>query len=85
MPEIRFVRAEQAAEILGVSRSRLYELKRNGALVEGLHWTKPRGLSPRYNVEMLHRYLARDDEYDVQLLQTKGRKGRQGCKVNLAA
>jgi hypothetical protein len=81
-PLPHWIRSQEAAALLVVSRRRLRELMRAGVLIEGLHFTRPAGLGPRFRREMLERYLAGEDDVnrDRPLRITRPR-----CKVNLAA
>jgi len=68
--------------MLRVEPSTLYNKMRLGDLIEGLHFTRPQGMHPRFNVEMLERYLAGTDGPERRALAIQ-RRGRQGRKVNL--
>jgi excisionase family DNA binding protein len=79
-----YLRTKAAAAMLGLSTSRLYDLMRDGTLIEGLHFSRPRGMHPRFNAELLERYLTNTDGAARRVFDART-KGRQGCKVNLQA
>ena len=68
--------------MLKVRRSTLYHMMRSGQLIEGLHFSRPLGMHPRFNHEMLEHYLAGTDGAARRAFAAQTR-GRQGCKVNL--
>jgi hypothetical protein len=57
-------------------------MTRYGPLIEGLHFSRPLGMHPRYNEELLEQFVAGTDVPARRAFAAQNR-GRQGCKVNL--
>jgi hypothetical protein len=78
-----FLTIAEAAGLARVSPKRLRALMHAGILREGLHYSRPRGLRPRFKRDALLAWLAGDplDANPGEPLSL--RRGR--CRVNLAA
>ncbi len=87
MSQHRWLLPQEAADMLRVSRQTLGDLIRHGALIEGVHFTRPVGLGRRFRLEALESYLAGTDQAEraaaAALFSDQPRRGRQGGKVNL--
>ena len=71
----------EAAEIACLSKKRLQNLMADGTLVEGFHFTRPRGLHPRFVRAALLAWLNGKDE---ALISQVKRPQRKRCKVDLS-
>jgi len=72
----------EAAELVRVSAKRLRNLMSDGTLKEGLHYTRPRGLAPRFKREPLLDWIE-GRETDGSLKDAKRTASRGGSKVDL--
>ena len=52
-----FLNIAEAAELARVSAKRMRNLMANGTLREGIHYTRPRGLAPRFKRDTLLAWL----------------------------
>lgn len=71
----------EAAELARVSPKRLRNLMADGTLQEGVHFTRPRGVRPRFRRQALVDWLEGRDGPDCATVRPKG--GR-GSRLNLA-
>lgn len=78
-----FLTVREAAELARVSPKRLRALMQAGVLREGTHYSRPRGLRPRFKRDALLAWLGGDplDANTGEPLSSP--RGR--CRVNLAA
>ena len=72
----------EAAELVRVSAKRLRNLMSDGTLREGLHYTRPRGLAPRFKREPLLEWIEGRDSGE-SLPDSRRRASRAGSKVDL--
>jgi Helix-turn-helix domain len=74
----------EAADLARVSTKRLRNLMSAGVLVVGVHYTRPRGLAPRFKREALVAWLEGEDR-DHGDEETGGRQVvRPQCKLDLS-
>lgn len=71
----------EAAELARVSPKRLRNLMADGTLQEGVHFTRPRGVRPRFRREALVDWL---EGRDGAPLTAAPLAGRAGSRLNLA-
>lgn len=53
-----WLRTSEAAELLGLSRARLKDLRRDGVFKLGVHFTRPMGMQIRWRRSALEEHLA---------------------------
>jgi hypothetical protein len=72
----------EAAELARVSPKRLRNLMADGTLHEGVHYTRPRGLRPRFNSDAIVAWI---EGRDTPALRPKSSAlpQRSRCKVDL--
>lgn len=76
-----FLTIAEAATLARVSPKRLRALMQSGVLREGVHFSRPRGLRPRFNRDAVLAWLA-DAEIDEATGEPSvSHRGR--CRVNL--
>lgn len=77
-----FLTIAEAAALARVSPKRLRALMQSGVLRERVHYSRPRGLRPRFKRDALLAWLA-GEELDASTAEAlSSRQGR--CRVNLA-
>ena len=78
-----YLTAAEAADLARISPKRLRNLMALGVLLEGVHYTRPRGLRPRFKREALVAWLeGRDPGSDRPALPN--RPNRQHGKLDLS-
>ncbi|HXQ22305.1 MAG TPA: helix-turn-helix domain-containing protein [Candidatus Acidoferrales bacterium] len=83
-PALPFLTITEAAALARLSPKRLGALTRAGVLVEGVHYTRPRGLRPRFKRDALVAWLdGRDDAMEGNASPTPSTKHPR-CKLDLS-
>lgn len=77
-----YLTVAEAADLVRVSPKRLRNLMSDGTLKEGVHYTRPRGLAPRFKREALLEWIEGCDT-DHSLEDAKRQRRRAGSKVDL--
>ncbi len=77
-----FLTIAEAADLARLSPKRLRSLMADGTLREGVHYTRPRGLRPRFKREALVAWLdGRDgDRHDDRVAASQSQRPR--CKLD---
>lgn len=71
----------EASDLARVSRKRIQNLMADGTLREGVHFSRPRGLRPRFRREALIAWLEGGDAGEPRMVER--RRGRRS-KVDLS-
>lgn len=66
MLEFRFVDKHEALKILPLSESSLYRLRKDGELIEGIHWQRL-GKKVVYNAILIQDYVANKHDPDAHI------------------
>jgi excisionase family DNA binding protein len=80
---IAYLTVAEAAELARVSPKRLRALMSDGTLQEGVHYTRPRGLRPRFKRDALLAWLDGGDQGSNRPPVTNRRRRQRG-KLDLS-